>query len=175
MAGDDDLWRERRGAHRPRGVARSGIVPWFFAAVVIAVIAVLGVKFLSNNEAVDPVASPSPTSTAKKASSTASKTASPKPSQTVDQKTPILVLNSTTVNGLAKRAATALESQGWAIKDTDNYLGDPLEGTTILYFSADQKVTAEALAKDLGGAVVQESSKVEVLTAVVGADYSPPN
>jgi hypothetical protein len=61
---------------------------------------------------------------------------------------PLIVLNNTTIGGLAKRAAHRFESGGWTVTRFDNYQNDIL--STCAYFDpavAGAKAAAQALQK----------------------------
>jgi hypothetical protein len=90
------------------------------------------------------------------------------------------LLNSTSIQGLAKRIKTDLEGDGWTVKteDTGNSLNRNLSVTKIYFGKASTKATAVALKKDLGfGTVVRDASALTAsdlttsdLAVVLGTD-----
>lgn len=97
----------------------------------------------------------------------------PEPSlePTVDRSLPVDVLNSTSTVGLAAGAAEALTADGWTVGEVGNY-GQGEIPTVVLYPEGSQAVTAQAVATDLGAGQAQASDAVQVLTVVLGPDYS---
>jgi hypothetical protein len=91
---------------------------------------------------------------------------------TVNRDVNLVVLNSVTVQGLARRAQTALESTGWTVKRTGNSINRDLAVSKIYYGRAADKATALALKKDLGfGTSVFDSSvATNGIVVVLGAD-----
>ncbi|MGL5858373.1 MAG: LytR C-terminal domain-containing protein [Angustibacter sp.] len=169
---EDDLWRERRGAHRPQGVGLAGVIPWALAAIAVVVIAMMATQvFGGGDDGGQPSASSKPTQSGSASPSTSVKPR-PKPSVTADKTTPITVLNDTGITGLAARAAKSLEEQGWTVESTGNYQGDQ-PSTAVFYPDSAQKATASALVDDLGGGEVKQSSDFDGITIVLGNDYQP--
>lgn len=117
---------------------------------------------------VDPTAEPS---TDPKAEPSTEPSPEPSPEPSADRSLPVDVLNSTATPGLAAGAAEALEGLGWTIGEVTNFEGDEID-TVVLYPDAEQQVTAEAVAQDLGAGSAQQSDEVDVLTVVLGPDYT---
>ncbi|WP_380165422.1 LytR C-terminal domain-containing protein [Jannaschia sp. R86511] len=89
----------------------------------------------------------------------------------VDRSLPVDVLNSTSTPGLAAGAGESLEDLGWTVGEVGNFDGDEIP-TTVLYPEEDQQATAEAVAEDLGVGATELSQDVDVITLVLGPDYS---
>jgi LytR cell envelope-related transcriptional attenuator len=186
----------RRGAHRARMSPMLSALPFVAVAVVVTGVVALAWT-LFGGPGNDPTAtpagvvsrsvtpsgsatagrskSPSSSRTTKVASRTASTPAASNPGAgVVDRTSPIVVRNSTRTQGLARRAAAALQSKGWTIDGTpDNYR--PAINSTVFYAQDAQLVTAQAVAKDLGIALVQQSTAraTKGITVILGADYQP--
>jgi hypothetical protein len=165
-------YRERRGAHRPKGLGPGGVVPWVLAAVAVLAISVFAVRSLSGDSAADQ-AGPKPNRSASLSSSTKPTPTKSTPKPTEDRTKPIKVLNSTDRAGLAAKAAATLRTAGWDVRSTGNYQSGAVP-TTVFYGGPEQSATAKALADDLGGPVeVTESAALgaTAVTVVLGADY----
>jgi hypothetical protein len=181
---------ERRGAHRPPGLGPAGTIPWFIAAVAITLIVVYATGWWGGGSdgggtnAASSGAVSGVTST-KSAGSSASKTPNAGSSSTptgtrtttsvaptVDHSQTVSVLNATKRSGLAASAAAKLRNAGWTIRATGNYSAG-VDGTTVFYGRGSLAATAEAVGKDLGGAVTKESGDFGAsrVTVVLGADY----
>ena len=93
-------------------------------------------------------------------------------STSVDHGINLVVLNSITVQGLAKKVQAKIEPDGWKVQRTGNSTNRNLVTTKIYYGKTSTKVTADALQKDLGyGVVVQDSAvAVKGLVVVLGQD-----
>ena len=196
----DDLVRVRRGAHRARSNPVAALVP--AVLVVLAVLAVgIGTYALLSGgpgtavvetsdptsepfetpvplESTEPTPTAAPTATAPTATAAPTTTAPPPaptttaPPPVADRSVAVTVLNSTRTAGLAARAAGALENAGWRVAGTGNHRNST-PPTTVYFAAPIEQVTAEAVAADLGGARVQQSSSfAEPLTVVLGSDYS---
>lgn len=196
----DDLVRVRRGAHRARSNPVAALVP--AVLVVLAVLAVgIGTYALLSGgpgtavvetseptseafetpvplESTEPTPTAAPTATAPTATAAPTTTAPPPaptttaPPPVADRSVAVTVLNSTRTAGLAARAAGALENAGWRVAGTGNHRNST-PPTTVYFAAPVEQVTAEAVAADLGGARVQQSSSfAEPLTVVLGSDYS---
>jgi hypothetical protein len=196
----DDLVRVRRGAHRARSNPVAALVP--AVLVVLAVLAVgIGTYALLSGgpgtavvetseptgepfetpvplESGEPTPGAVPTATATTAPAPTTTAPPPEPTTTAppppvaDRTVPVTVLNSTRTAGLAASAAGALENAGWRVAGTGNHRGST-PPTTVYFAAPVEQVTAEAVAADLGGARVQQSSSFdEPLTVVLGSDYS---
>ncbi len=180
----------RSGAHRPHRPLWHDVLP--LVVVALAVVAlVIGIFELkdsvlggtsaattSNGPSDDNGAAPPSTATGSRtASATASHTGGPSATTTatatVVHSTRISVFNATSRSGLAKGATTKLTSAGW----TKATIGGNKTGfsgsTTVFYPTASLRATAKAVAADLGGYAVQQSSQYgsSGLTVVLGSDY----
>jgi LytR cell envelope-related transcriptional attenuator len=107
-------------------------------------------------------ASPSPTSTASATSAV------------VSHSVKVSIFNATSRSGLAKAATSKLSGAGWTHATTGGnktYSG----ATTVFYPAAGLKATAKAVAQDLGGYAVEQSSAYGSagLTVLLGSDYNP--
>ncbi|HST85460.1 MAG TPA: LytR C-terminal domain-containing protein [Kineosporiaceae bacterium] len=189
----------RRGAHRARPKPASAGLP--VAAGVAVVVLVLGGGYVmlkgdgnpdstpKNLAAESADADPQATgTTGAKATSAAGATKAAAGPTTPPTKAPSKVnrdirfklLNSTSIQGLAKRIKTDLEGDGWTIKteDTGNSLNRNLSVTKIYFGKPGTKATAVALKKDLGfGTVVRDASALTAsdlttsdLAVVLGTD-----
>jgi LytR cell envelope-related transcriptional attenuator len=90
--------------------------------------------------------SPTPTPSASKTpkpTPTPSKTTTP-----VSRTTPVVVLNQTSITGLAATTGAMLERKGWQVVGVGNWRGDVSE--TTIYYPVGRQAQAEQLAKDLG-------------------------
>jgi len=187
----------RRGAHRARPKPASAGLP--VAAGVAVVVLVLGGGYVmlkgdgstdstpKNLAAESADADPQATTGAKATSAAeatkaaAGSTPTPtKAASTVNRDIRFKLLNSTSIQGLAKRIKTDLEGDGWTVKteDTGNSLNRNLSVTKIYFGKASTKATAVALKKDLGfGTVVRDASALTAsdlttsdLAVVLGTD-----
>jgi hypothetical protein len=177
-------FRERRGAHRPRGSGPASAVPWFLAALAIVVVVGFASGWFGGSGDDDPTTPASRSTTAgatptgKAGGAPTTPAGSPSSSRSaapVDRTVAISVLNSTSRSGLAARAATTLRGAGWTIRATGNHRGGDGR-TTVYYGRTSLRATAQAVAGDLGGpAVVQESADFgsSRVTVVLGADFQP--
>jgi pyruvate/2-oxoglutarate dehydrogenase complex dihydrolipoamide acyltransferase (E2) component len=182
----------RRGAHRARVSPLLGVLP--FVAVAVVVVGVIGLAWAlfggpGGGSSAQPagVVSTAPAGGTKSAAAQTSKvpapptssaepapSASAAPEPTVDRSSPIVVRNSTRTKGLAARAATALEADGWSINGIpDNYR--PTIDSTVFYAEEGQKATASAVAKDLGiDLVTRDAARApKGVTVILGADWTP--
>jgi LytR cell envelope-related transcriptional attenuator len=182
----------RRGAHRARPKPVSAGLP-VLAGIAVVLLVVGGVYAVvtggPNNsspnanvaagQTQEPGASASPG--AADSAPTATKKAKaedPKPSATsestseVDRGVTLVVLNSVSVQGLAKRVKTTLESSGWTVSRTDNSINKNLPATKVYYGKKSLRPTAEAMVKDLGyGEVAKDSTVAKTgLIVVLGQD-----
>ncbi|HYN75286.1 MAG TPA: LytR C-terminal domain-containing protein [Candidatus Limnocylindria bacterium] len=97
-----------------------------------------------------PTSSPTPSETPKP---TPSKSPKPKPKPTktaapVSRDTPVVVLNQTTITGLAAQVARSLESDGWQVVGVGNWRGNVPE--TTVYYLPGTYAQAQQLARDVG-------------------------
>ena len=185
----------RRGAHRARPKPVSAGLPVLAGAGVILL--VLGGSYVvfkggdsvsdssSNRAAAAAVDDADPTASATKGgaaappasdgggdSTPATKSAG---AAKVDKTIPLKVLNSGTVNGLARRKGVDLEGAGWTVSKTGNpSAGDRGLATTKIYYGpASTKATANALKKELGyGNLVHNTSvaSANLIVVVLGKD-----
>lgn len=179
-----NVYRERRGAHRPPGAGSSVVVPWVLATIaIIAIVAAVGSWFSGpvpggNTVTAAPSSSastgtvrPSPTGSASPAPTSSPPTSAP--AGAVDRRQSITVLNGTGRAGLAGAAASRLRAAGWTIRATGNSRrGDG--ATTVYYGRPRLRAAAAAVAADLGGgAAVRESADFGAtrITVVLGPDF----
>jgi hypothetical protein len=101
-------------------------------------------------------------------------TPTPTPEVEPDLGTPVLVLNSTSVAGLASEAAADLEDAGWTAVSSGNYTGGTLAGSTVRYASADLEASARAVATELGIAAVEldDSDAGDGIEVVLELDFT---
>ena len=110
---------------------------------------------------------------------TATATVSPSPTAgtsqsaapTVNKAVKTQILNSTRTQGLAARLSTKLKSAGWTIVSEDSYRkGTP--PTTVYYRDAENKATAQELAKAIGGVPTSQTQSWQTpITIMLGADF----
>jgi hypothetical protein len=181
----------RSGAHRPRRPVWHDVLP--IAVVALAVIAlVIGIFMLKDSvlggtstattsvpgdDDTGPIAPTAPTATSGTTRATTSPstsaTSGPSPSSAVvSHSTRISVYNATSRSGLAKGATGKLTSAGWTHASTGGNKSG-VSSTTVFYPTAALRATAKAVAKDLGGYAVQQSTAYgsSGLTVVLGGDY----
>ncbi|MBF4625594.1 LytR C-terminal domain-containing protein [Clavibacter sp. VKM Ac-2872] len=95
----------------------------------------------------------------------------------------VTVLNGTKTSGLSARAATALQSGGWAIASRLNASSTDITTTTVYYYDDADEGAARGLIAALGVGDVEQSdqfrpaagtpaAQAAKLTAVLGADYA---
>lgn len=60
----------------------------------------------------------------------------------------VVVLNNSTISGLAARAAVDVQASGWTVAETGNFAGR-ISSTTV-YYDDGQQLAAQALAADVG-------------------------
>jgi hypothetical protein len=188
-----------RGVHRrPRG-RWATVWPYLAALVASAALAYVVIGFVWTGRGVAPSAQPTtevsestgatdPEATAGTAAPTepeptpAETTAAPEPSATPtpaptaepDLGTPVLVLNSTSVSGLASAAAAELEDAGWTAVSSGNFRGGTLPASTVRYASADLEASARAVATELGITAVElaDPDAGEAIEVVLEADFT---
>lgn len=84
----------------------------------------------------------------------------------------ISILNASGVNGAARKYANQYESQGWTLGRVGN-AGTSISETVVYYSSTDYKSSAERVAKGLGGAKTEQSSKYQTgVTVLMGPDVA---
>lgn len=187
------LEASRRGAHRARVSPVMAAVP--VVAVVGIVVGAIGLVYFffgglgGPESATGPAAAPAPAaSSAPAASETPAASESGTPTEspssagaagTVDKTITVNVYNGTTplVSGLARTAATKLTKAGWTTGEVQTWTKAAVTETTIFYGSADQKASAQSLAKTLGrGAVKLSASKAGPgIAVVIGNDFPGAN
>ncbi len=93
------------------------------------------------------------------------------PAGKVDKLTPVAVLNSLSINGLASTYKEQLEGKGWTVSRTDNAPTPDLPVTQIYYDTSEAQATAKAVRKALGGlGEVAQSDEFTGITVVLGQD-----
>ena len=94
--------------------------------------------------------------------------ASTDPNLDVNGRLPVIVLNGTEISGLAKSMSDELHDADWVVDETGNWDGEPLLETTIFY-PADGLSSAEELATQTGGTLVEAPSELSqtALTLVI--------
>jgi LytR cell envelope-related transcriptional attenuator len=98
----------------------------------------------------------------------------PPPPPEPDLATPVVVFNSTSVQGLAADAAEQLADAGWSDVDSGNYPGGTLAASTVFYAAAELEVSARAVAEVLGIDVVElaESDATDGIEVVLERDFA---
>jgi hypothetical protein len=117
-----------------------------------------------------PAAPTAPTS-GPSATATASPSTSRTPAATVNRDVQVHVWNATSRTGLAKGAAGDLSGKGWKASSAGNQSGYT-GGTAVFYAKASLKLTAKAVAKDLGGYPARLSATYgSGVVVVLGSDF----
>lgn len=178
----------RRGAHRARPNPLTAVLPVVAGIVVVAL--VIGGTFAllrpsgqdsGGNVAAAPTAdvptggaqptgAPDGTPSAgdSGADSGDEPSGGPTSRATVDKDSPIRVLNSVSVAGLAKRHARTLEGAGWTVGETGNSSQRNLTTTRVYYATTADAATAKAIVKALGfGEAVRSTAGARGGTTVV--------
>lgn len=89
-----------------------------------------------------------------------------------DTSTPVRVLNSTGIAGLAASAASDLEAEGWTDITAATYEGTPVDDSVVYYKTTDDQAEATEVARILGIPTVYEApSLVGPVSAVLAGDY----
>jgi LytR cell envelope-related transcriptional attenuator len=98
----------------------------------------------------------------------------PTPTPSPDLSTPVLVLNATSVVGLAADAAGQLEDAGWSDVGTGNFAGGSLPASTVRYAGAELEASARAVADALGITTVElaESDATDGIEVVLESDFA---
>ena len=174
-----------RGVHRRPRSRWSRVWPFLVALVVSAALAFAAVELVWDGRRAGPVAEPDDLVVEGEATPTESAPATPDPSATPtpvepvpttttpppppepDLSTPVTVLNSTSVQGLAAEAAGRLEEAGWTQIDAGNYPGGTLPSSTVFYGSAELAVSARAVAEALGISAVEPPESATTAIEVV--------
>jgi hypothetical protein len=164
---------QRVGAHRaPRPGGRAWVS---FAWAAVATIVLIGVGVLAmfaiNNRVIfNPFEGAPPSETP---------ATTPTVQPTVDPAVTVIVLNGTTVEGLAGQVGEVLADQGWTIGARSNASQQDVQTSTIFYSEPVQEGAARGLSAALNGMAIQQSDAFAVpdqsrITIVLGADYTPP-
>jgi LytR cell envelope-related transcriptional attenuator len=178
----------RSGAHRPRRPLWHEIVPGLVVllavtALVFAVFAlkdsVLGSSSTSSSGPSGPSvqdnqpAAPTAPTSGPSAGATASRSAPSTAAPTVNRSVHLHVWNSTSRTGLAKGAVGKLSGKGWQASSAGNRTGYA-GGTAVFYAKASLKLTAKAVATDLGGYPARLSAAYgSGVVVILGSDYRP--
>jgi cytoskeletal protein RodZ len=179
-----------RGAHRRPRSRWATAWPYLAALAVSAVLAFALVGYVWEDRAPTPsaqgTAGQAPQGTTPPPSpSDAAPEESPRPEPTTDAptattpapapdlSTPVSVVNSTTVPGLAADAAGQLEAAGWTEVVFGNFTGT-LPASTVRYATAEQEGSARAVADTLGIDTVELAADDAVggIEVVLEADYT---
>lgn len=165
----------RRGAHRAPSRGR-GWVTFAWAALATGLLVAIGSAglFIVNNNIQFPelfannAASPTPTQIP-----TPTATSTPTVVPITDPKLAVTILNGTTTEGLATRAARQAESAGWTIGVRGNADSTKVATTTVYYLDVVNEAAAKGLALALGGAAIMQSDEFPdaELTVILGTDY----
>ncbi len=188
----------RSGAHRPRRPIWHDVLPAVVVLLAVGALifgiyqlkdSVLGSSSTSSSgpdpgsdDDNQPAAPTGPTTTGSGSATTSGKpTSSPtksvSPTSTatptvVDRAATVKVYNSTSRTGLAKGAAAKLDGRGWSHAGSAGNQHGFGGSTTVFYAKAAQRATARAVAKDLGGYAVQQSSSYgSGIVVVLANDY----
>jgi len=184
-----------RGAHRRPRSRWATLGPYLAALVVSAAVAYVVIGFLWDERGDAPSAQPtagvsepaadpqapgtdaSPPTGAEPTGPEATGTPGPTtgaPLAEPDLATPVIVLNSTSVSGLASEAAAELEDAGWTAVRSGNFPGGTLPESTVRYASADLEPSARAVADALGIAAVElaDPDATDSIEVVLEADFA---
>jgi hypothetical protein len=119
----------------------------------------------------------SPASSAPNTSSSTSSSSSERPSLTELKAVPLIVLNNSTVTGLAARAAQQFEQGGWTVTNYDNLQNDII--STCAYYdptAPNARAAAKALQRQFPGIVRVKPKFPELpsgpVVVVLTGDYS---
>lgn len=171
------------GVHRvPRSPWRK-VVPFVVVAVVFAVVAYGAVTIASNLLGSDGASATDKTTSASKDSATTSTpkaTTKPKPttsadasgsdetsgaddtaSADVDHATAVAVKNGAGITGLAAKAATKLEGDGFTQVTPGDYTGTKLADSVVYYVDSKDEATAKAVGSTLGISDVEQVSALK--------------
>ncbi|MFC8733901.1 LytR C-terminal domain-containing protein [Luteimicrobium sp. NPDC057192] len=170
------------GVHRvPRSPWRK-VVPFVVVAVVFAVVAYGAVTIASNLLGSDGASATDKTTSASKDStkSTPKATTKPKPTKSadasgsddtsgaddtssadVDHATAVAVKNGAGITGLAAKAATTLEGDGFTKVTPGDYTGTKLADSVVYYVDSKDEATAKAVGSSLGISDVEQVSALK--------------
>lgn len=119
---------------------------------------------------------PSPEETGSDDETTDDETTAEEPAAEPDLATRVMVLNSTSIAGLAGQGRDALEAAGWTDVATGNFSGT-LPGSTVFYGEDDPvlEASARAVAEELGIEKVEFDAEQasDPITVVLEADFEP--
>lgn len=106
-------------------------------------------------------------------SSTAPPPASTTPPEQVRTRVAVTVLNNSTTNGLAGRAATALRNLGWNVPQVGNFGGNTRTTTAYYGPGPGEQAAAELLATDIGAVAAPRVAGLPngAVVLVVTGDY----
>ncbi|WP_210479560.1 LytR C-terminal domain-containing protein [Naasia sp. SYSU D00948] len=164
---------QRVGAHRAPRPGGRGWVVFLWAVVATGVLIGVGVlaMFAINNRVVfNPFAGSSTTTTP---------TPTPTVQPTLDPSVTVIVLNGTTVDGLAGQVGDLLVEQGWTVGARSNASSQDVQASMIYYTDPAQEGAALGLSAALNNVPIQQSDAYLVpgesrITVVLGADYTAP-
>jgi hypothetical protein len=165
---------QRVGAHRAPRPGR-GWITFAWAALATAVLIGLGVlaMFVINDRIsfTSPLGPSAP-------SVTPEATSTPTVQPTLDPSVNVIVLNGTSVAGLAGQVGDSLTGQGWTVGSRSNATSQNVKTSAIYYGDPSLEGAARGLSAALGGMPIQLSDQFAVqgerrITVVLGADYSP--
>ena len=169
------------GVHRvPRSPWRK-VVPFVVVAVVFAVVAYGAVTVASNLLGSDGASATDKTTSASHSTTKATPKATSKPQATkpadasgsddpadggtssadVDHATSVSVKNGAGINGLAAKAATKLQGEGFTKVAAETYTGTKLADSVVYYVDSADAATAEAVGSALGISDVQQVSALK--------------
>jgi LytR cell envelope-related transcriptional attenuator len=182
-----------RGAHRRPRSRWATMWPYLAALVASAVVAYVVIGVLWDEREAAPTARPGsvvsepapaddagtepgtqePAGTAPAPTPSAPASEEP-PAPEPDLGTPVVVLNSTSVAGLASEAAEELADAGWTAVRSGNFPGGTLPESTVRYAAADLEPSARAVADALGIATVElaGSDATDGIEVVLELDYA---
>jgi len=190
-----------RGSHRAPRSAWSAVWPFLAALAVAVALGLVVVDLVWGDDAPTPSAqgtsqtlvpqdtptpdtatqdgtpeepATAPTTPAPVVTTTAPAPVEEPPAPEPDLDAPVSVVNSTSVTGLAARAADRLEDAGWTEVVAGNYRGGTLASSTVLYAGPDLEVSARAVADVLGITAVElaESDDAEGIQVVLERDFA---
>jgi hypothetical protein len=159
-----------RGSHRRARSTWSTLWPYGLVLAVSGALAFTLVGYVWQD------GEPAPSAQASGAPVTDGPTVAPTataPQEEPDLSAPVVVLNATSVQGLAGEVAAALRDAGWTEVRTGNYTGADLAATTVRYGSPDLEASARAVAAELGIAEVELAADdpTEGIDVVLEPDY----
>jgi hypothetical protein len=153
------------------------------AVVLVAMFAVYQI-FDTNGSSDDPgqavgdtprvSASPQPSTTPSPSSAPPSASGQPQGNPgAVDKQAGLIVLNNTTIKGLASRTGEKLRGADWKVRTTGNLTPrNQVATTTVFYSDSDQEATAQAVVDQLGFGSISQSQQMarNGITVVLASD-----